>query len=75
MSLYRRTAVGSDPSHSRLSFQAAEMLIFGKKLTAREALAQGLVTAVFPDDTFQKEVWARLKAYAKLPPNVRILFF
>uniref|UniRef100_A0A8D0MJJ3 Enoyl-CoA delta isomerase 2 n=1 Tax=Sus scrofa TaxID=9823 RepID=A0A8D0MJJ3_PIG len=49
--------------------KAAEMLIFGKKLTAREALAQGLVTAVFPDDTFQKEVWARLKAYAKLPPN------
>lgn len=47
--------------------KAAEMLIFGKKLTAREALAQGLVTAVFPDDTFQKEVWARLKAYAKLP--------
>ncbi|XP_042639637.1 enoyl-CoA delta isomerase 2 [Orycteropus afer afer] len=53
--------------------KAAEMLIFGKKLTAREACAQGLVTEVFPDSTFQKEVWTRLKAYSKLPQNaVRI---
>ncbi|XP_054984747.1 enoyl-CoA delta isomerase 2 isoform X2 [Sorex araneus] len=51
------------------SAKAAEMLIFGKKLTAGEAFAQGLVTQVFPDSTFQKEVWARLQAYAKLPPN------
>ncbi|OWK13208.1 ECI2, partial [Cervus elaphus hippelaphus] len=49
--------------------RAAEMLLFGKKLTAQEACAQGLVTEVFPDGTFQKEVWARLKAYSKLPPN------
>ncbi|XP_054577502.1 enoyl-CoA delta isomerase 2 isoform X2 [Eptesicus fuscus] len=49
--------------------KATEMLIFGKKLTAREACAQGLVTEVFPDSTFQKEVWTRLKAYSKLPPN------
>lgn len=46
------------------------MLVFGKKLTAGEACAQGLVTEVFPDSTFQKEVWTRLKAFAKLPPNV-----
>uniref|UniRef100_H2PHT5 Enoyl-CoA delta isomerase 2 n=4 Tax=Pongo abelii TaxID=9601 RepID=H2PHT5_PONAB len=53
--------------------KATEMLIFGKKLTAGEACAQGLVTEVFPDSTFQKEVWTRLKAFAKLPPNaVRI---
>ncbi|KAG8506943.1 Enoyl-CoA delta isomerase 2, mitochondrial [Galemys pyrenaicus] len=51
------------------SAKAAEVLIFGKKLTAGEACAQGLVTQVFPDSTFQKEVWARLKAFAKLPPN------
>ncbi|XP_043306301.1 enoyl-CoA delta isomerase 2 isoform X1 [Cervus canadensis] len=51
------------------SSKAAEMLLFGKKLTAQEACAQGLVTEVFPDGTFQKEVWARLKAYSKLPPN------
>uniref|UniRef100_A0ABI8A2G1 Enoyl-CoA delta isomerase 2 n=1 Tax=Felis catus TaxID=9685 RepID=A0ABI8A2G1_FELCA len=49
--------------------KAAEMLIFGKKITAAEACAQGLVTEVFPDSTFQKEVWTRLKAYSKLPPN------
>ncbi|XP_005398946.1 PREDICTED: enoyl-CoA delta isomerase 2, mitochondrial [Chinchilla lanigera] len=49
--------------------KATEMLIFGKKITATEACAQGLVTEVFPDDSFQKEVWARLKAYAKNPPN------
>ncbi|XP_044922917.1 enoyl-CoA delta isomerase 2 isoform X1 [Mustela putorius furo] len=49
--------------------KAAEMLIFGKKLTAGEAYAQGLVTEVFPDSTFQKEVWTRLKAYSKLPQN------
>ncbi|XP_022373443.1 enoyl-CoA delta isomerase 2, mitochondrial isoform X1 [Enhydra lutris kenyoni] len=49
--------------------KAAEMLIFGKKLTAGEACAQGLVTEVFPDSTFQKEVWTRLKAYSKLPQN------
>ncbi|XP_006099398.1 enoyl-CoA delta isomerase 2, mitochondrial isoform X1 [Myotis lucifugus] len=49
--------------------KATEMLIFGKKLTAGEACAQGLVTEVFPDSTFQKEVWTRLKAYSKLPPN------
>uniref|UniRef100_A0A8C5ZPH8 Enoyl-CoA delta isomerase 2 n=1 Tax=Marmota marmota marmota TaxID=9994 RepID=A0A8C5ZPH8_MARMA len=48
---------------------AAEMLILGRKLTAGEACARGLVTEVFPESTFQKEVWTRLKAYAKLPTN------
>ncbi|CAO2595757.1 Enoyl-CoA delta isomerase 2 [Lemmus lemmus] len=51
------------------SAKAAEMLLFGKKITAREACAQGLITEVFPDSTFEKEIWTRLKAYAKLPPN------
>nr|BAB26315.2 unnamed protein product [Mus musculus] len=51
------------------SAKAAEMLLFGKKLTAREAWAQGLVTEVFPESTFETEVWTRLKTYAKLPPN------
>nr|XP_048286328.1 enoyl-CoA delta isomerase 2-like [Myodes glareolus] len=54
--------------------KATEMLLFGKKLTAREACAQGLVTEVFPDSTFEKEIWTRLKAYAKLPPIVSIWF-
>lgn len=51
------------------SAKAAEMLIFGKKLTAGEALAQGLVTEVFPDNVFQEEVWAKLRTHSKLPPN------
>uniref|UniRef100_H0YVJ0 Enoyl-CoA delta isomerase 2 n=1 Tax=Taeniopygia guttata TaxID=59729 RepID=H0YVJ0_TAEGU len=49
--------------------KASEMLLFNKKLTAAEACAQGLVTEVFPDRSFQKEVWARLEAYASLPKN------
>ncbi|RMC16102.1 hypothetical protein DUI87_08311 [Hirundo rustica rustica] len=49
--------------------KASEMLLFNKKLTAAEACAQGLVTEVFPDNSFQKEVWARLQAYASLPKN------
>ncbi|KAM6953263.1 enoyl-CoA delta isomerase 2-like [Aplochiton taeniatus] len=49
--------------------KASEMLLFNKKLTAGQACDQGLVTEVFPDSSFQSEVWTRLKAYAKLPPN------
>ncbi|NXG71449.1 ECI2 isomerase, partial [Baryphthengus martii] len=49
--------------------KANEMLLFNRKLTAAEACAQGLVTEVFPERTFQKEAWARLEAYAALPKN------
>ncbi|XP_039646737.1 enoyl-CoA delta isomerase 2, mitochondrial isoform X1 [Perca fluviatilis] len=49
--------------------KASEMLLFNKKLTAAQACELGLVTEVFPDSSFQSEVWSRLKAYAKLPPN------
>ncbi|XP_070842740.1 enoyl-CoA delta isomerase 2-like isoform X2 [Chaetodon trifascialis] len=49
--------------------KANEMLLFNKKLTAVQACELGLVTEVFPDSSFQSEVWSRLKAYAKLPPN------
>ncbi|XP_070784152.1 enoyl-CoA delta isomerase 2 [Enoplosus armatus] len=49
--------------------KASEMLLFNKKLTAVQACQLGLVTEVFPDSSFQAEVWTRLKAYAKLPPN------
>lgn len=52
------------------SRQATEMLLFNKKLTAVQACELGLVTEVFPDSSFQSEVWTRLKAYAKLPRNV-----
>ncbi|XP_059801652.1 enoyl-CoA delta isomerase 2, mitochondrial isoform X2 [Hypanus sabinus] len=49
--------------------KANEILLFNKKLTATQACELGLVTEVFPDSTFQKEVWKRLHAYAKLPKN------
>lgn len=55
-----------------LPLQASEVLLFNKKLTAVQACELGLVTEVFPDSSFQTEVWRRLKAYAKLPPNVSI---
>ncbi|XP_056868753.1 enoyl-CoA delta isomerase 2, mitochondrial isoform X1 [Takifugu flavidus] len=49
--------------------KANEMLLFNKKLTAAQACDLGLVTEVFPDSSFQAEVWSRLKGYGKLPPN------
>ncbi|XP_034982285.2 enoyl-CoA delta isomerase 2-like [Zootoca vivipara] len=49
--------------------KANEMLLFNKRITANEAQAQGLLTEVFADSTFQEEVWIRLKAYANLPRN------
>ncbi|XP_075684578.1 enoyl-CoA delta isomerase 2-like [Rhinoderma darwinii] len=49
--------------------KATEVLLFNKMLTAREACNVGLVTEVFPDATFQKEVWSRLSIYATLPKN------
>lgn len=52
-----------------VSVQASEMLLFNKKLTAAQACEVGLVTEVFPESSFQSEVWTRLKAYAKLPKN------
>uniref|UniRef100_A0A9J8BC57 ACB domain-containing protein n=1 Tax=Cyprinus carpio carpio TaxID=630221 RepID=A0A9J8BC57_CYPCA len=49
--------------------KASEMLLFNKKLTAAQACEVGLVTEVFPESSFQAEVWTRLRAYAKLPRN------
>ncbi|XP_040209585.1 enoyl-CoA delta isomerase 2-like [Rana temporaria] len=49
--------------------KAIEVLLFKKTLTALEACNLGLVTEVFPDSTFQQEVWARLKSYATFPKN------
>lgn len=46
---------------------AAEMLLFNKKMTAGEAKEAGLVTEVYHDETFQKEIWPKLQALAKLP--------
>ncbi|XP_069073649.1 enoyl-CoA delta isomerase 2-like isoform X2 [Pleurodeles waltl] len=47
--------------------KASEVLLFNKKLTAVEACDLGLVTEVFPDSTFQNQVWAKINDYAQLP--------
>jgi len=49
--------------------KANELLLFNKKVTAAQACDLGLVTEVFPDASFQAEIWPRLQAYAKLPVN------
>ncbi|XP_069468412.1 enoyl-CoA delta isomerase 2-like [Ambystoma mexicanum] len=47
--------------------KATEVLLFSKALTAREACTLGLVTEVFPDGTFQSQVWKKLKSYGQHP--------
>uniref|UniRef100_T1IX27 ACB domain-containing protein n=1 Tax=Strigamia maritima TaxID=126957 RepID=T1IX27_STRMM len=47
--------------------RANELLMLGRKLNALDAYERGLVTEVFPDYTFRKEVTARLDAMSKLP--------
>ena len=47
-------------------------MMFGKRLTAHEAKAAGLVTEVFPDHSFQQETWTRLTEFATLPKNVSL---
>ncbi|XP_078270021.1 enoyl-CoA delta isomerase 2 [Rhinoraja longicauda] len=49
--------------------KANEFLLFNKTITAAQACELSLVTEVFPDATFQKDVWNKLHAYAKLPKN------
>ncbi|XP_044150775.1 enoyl-CoA delta isomerase 2-like [Bufo gargarizans] len=49
--------------------KAIEVLVFNKILTAQEAYHVGFVAEVFPDSTFQQEVWSRLTVYATLPKN------
>ncbi|XP_076028857.1 enoyl-CoA delta isomerase 2-like isoform X2 [Oratosquilla oratoria] len=49
--------------------KATELLLFNKKITAHEAEKIGFVSEVFPDSSFQQEVWPRLQALSKLPIN------
>ncbi|KAK8374886.1 hypothetical protein O3P69_009725 [Scylla paramamosain] len=46
--------------------KAAEVLLFGKKLTAKEASDRGLVTEVLPHASLH-QVWPRIREYAKFP--------
>lgn len=48
---------------------ATEMLLFNKKISAQRAMEAGLVSEVFPDGTFEKEAWERLKQLSLLPPQ------
>ena len=57
-----------------LHYQANEVLLFGRKLTAQEALDVGLLTAIFPDATFKEEVQKRVAEYSQLPRNVSCIF-
>uniref|UniRef100_UPI00358F13AA enoyl-CoA delta isomerase 2 isoform X1 n=2 Tax=Myxine glutinosa TaxID=7769 RepID=UPI00358F13AA len=47
--------------------KASELLLFNKKISAREAYDLNLVTEVFPTNTFEREAWHRLQNYATLP--------
>ncbi len=53
-----------------MNFQANDMLLFGRQISARTACDWGLVTEVFPDETFHKEVDDRISQISKLPKNV-----
>jgi len=49
--------------------RANDMLLYGRKINAQQALQWGLVTEVFPDAQFQTEVKKRIEEYAQLPKN------
>ncbi|KHN83331.1 Enoyl-CoA delta isomerase 2, mitochondrial [Toxocara canis] len=49
--------------------KAAEMLLFGRKLTAIEAMERNLVNEVIPASSFLKEAATRVTAYSNLPPE------
>jgi peroxisomal 3,2-trans-enoyl-CoA isomerase len=71
------TALGQCPEAcSSLTFPAlmgpaaaSEVLLMGRKLTAAEAAARGLVAEVFEHGSFAAEVRARAEAAAALPPQ------
>jgi len=49
--------------------KAANMLLFGKKLSAEEAYQCGFVTEVFSPEKFVTDTSKRLKQFANLPPQ------
>jgi len=58
-----------------LSLQANEMLFSGRKLTAQEACAKGLVSQVFWPGTFTQEVMVRIKELVTCNSVVSFLYF
>jgi enoyl-CoA hydratase/carnithine racemase len=55
--------------------QAADMLLFSNKITATEAHRRFLVTKLYADRDFDKEVWADLARIAALPRGVSYFVF
>ena len=51
-------------------FQANEVLMGGRKLTAAEAYERGLVTRIFNQDEFKQKVKETVGELAKMPPQV-----
>ena len=51
------------------------MMLFNKKLTAAEAQACGLVTAVLPPENFESEIEQLVSKMALLPKKVRKQLF
>lgn len=49
--------------------RANEVLLFGRKLNAQEAYEHNLVTRVIAMETFERDAWALVEEYAKLPPQ------
>jgi peroxisomal 3,2-trans-enoyl-CoA isomerase len=54
------------------SKRANEILLLDGVLTAGEAKQAGLVTEVFPPETFRPEVSRRLQEMSKLPPKTMV---
>ena len=52
--------------------KASELLLFGKKVSASEAEALGLITKCFPAGEFHSSVWPKLKEMSELPPTVSL---
>lgn len=47
--------------------KATEMLCFGHRMSADDAMQCGLVSKVFPHDTLEKEVWPKLEEFVQMP--------
>nr|XP_009858013.1 enoyl-CoA delta isomerase 2, mitochondrial isoform X1 [Ciona intestinalis]XP_026689625.1 enoyl-CoA delta isomerase 2, mitochondrial isoform X1 [Ciona intestinalis] len=47
--------------------KACDMMLFNNKLTATEAKECGLVTKIFPKESFETDVMSQVEAIAKLP--------
>mmetsp|Transcript_37524 Transcript_37524/g.73859 ORF Transcript_37524/g.73859 Transcript_37524/m.73859 type:complete len:211 (+) Transcript_37524:321-953(+) len=49
--------------------KANEMLLLGRQLSAKQAENCGLIAEVFPDATFEAELFKRARKMASFPPN------